>query len=331
MNSDSVGGELGAVAALGRLDTPDTAAVIEAALRLFGGESFTVSDLTQTGHPVVYASDAFTRLTGYPAADIEGRNLGFLQGRDSAQDAAAEARAALQEGRGVTCVVRNYRPDGTLFFNEQRHLPVGAAGELPRYLLVLQRDVTETVHAAGAEAAGRMLAESVGGKGASFGYALLLHADGRVELTWVSQACRALTGYEPAEVLATGLTALVSEDDRERFGERLLRLADADRVQDEYRLRTRGGDELWVDDFALLSWASDDRGLSAVYGVIRDVSATRQPDGGTWHEAHYDALTGLANRRLLEDRTQQALFDARREGGAVAMALFDLDHFRFLS
>lgn len=331
MKADGVNGEPATFGVLGALAGQDAGAVVEAARQLFQDESFTVSDLMQTGHPVVYASEAFVSLTGYPADDVCGRNLGFLQAGDDTQDAAAEARAALQEGRGCVCVVRNYRRDSVLFFNEQHHLPVVGGSGRPSFLVVLHRDVTDAIHAAGAEEAHHALAESVGGKGASVGYAMLLHADGSTELTWVSGACRALTGFERDEVLAGGLAALVASEDRERFAEQLAHRADGERWHGQYRLRTRSGEVVWVDDFANLTWTSPERGVRAVYGVLRDVSYAHQPSQEAWRSAHHDPLTDLANRRLLEDRAQQAVFEARREGGAVALALVDLDHFRFLN
>ncbi len=46
------------------------------------------------------------------------------------------------------------------------------------------------------------------------------------------------------------------------------------------------------------------------------------------HLAHTDALTGLANRRMLEFRGQQAFERSRRYGEALAVMAFDLDHFK---
>jgi diguanylate cyclase (GGDEF)-like protein len=45
-------------------------------------------------------------------------------------------------------------------------------------------------------------------------------------------------------------------------------------------------------------------------------------------QAMQDPLTGLANRRLLEDRAKQAIAQAQRHGGVVAVALFDIDRFK---
>jgi predicted signal transduction protein with EAL and GGDEF domain len=44
--------------------------------------------------------------------------------------------------------------------------------------------------------------------------------------------------------------------------------------------------------------------------------------------AHHDALTGLPNRNLLDDRLTQALAQARRSGNRIALCLIDLDGFK---
>ena len=49
------------------------------------------------------------------------------------------------------------------------------------------------------------------------------------------------------------------------------------------------------------------------------------------HMALYDSLTGLANRYLIQDRLQQAIFHAEREGGPLAILVVDLDHFKDLN
>ncbi len=317
----------------------DTQGVIDAALRLFGGECFTISDLTQVGHPVIYASPAFADLTGYAPEEAAGRNLGFLQRDDGDQTGNQEARAALTEGRPCACVVRNYRRDGALFYNEQRHLPILGSDGVARHLLVLQREVTAAIHAAGAESVYRELADTLGGKGASFAYALLLDGSGPARCVWVSEACRAVTGYEPGEVIERGLDDLVLDEDRGVLEASYAALRHGTRQRQGYRLRARDGRVLWVEDFAVPepegagagSQADEPQAVVAVYGVVRDVSAARQASPELWRGAHFDALTGLPNAHLLDDRLQQALFQARRDGEAVALALVDLDDFRFLN
>ena len=65
----------------------------------------------------------------------------------------------------------------------------------------------------------------------------------------------------------------------------------------------------------------------AVYVVI-DISARKERESRIQHLADHDALTGLLNRRLLEDRLQQAITIARRNESMLAVMLMDLDGFK---
>jgi diguanylate cyclase (GGDEF)-like protein/PAS domain S-box-containing protein len=69
-------------------------------------------------HPVVYANPAFEALTGYLADELVGKNLRFLQGTDRDQDGRQRLREALGRGEACRVLLRNYRKDGTLFWNE---------------------------------------------------------------------------------------------------------------------------------------------------------------------------------------------------------------------
>ncbi|THF84352.1 PAS domain S-box protein [Deinococcus sp. KSM4-11] len=93
-------------------------------------------------HPIVYVNPAFERLSGYAAAEVLHRNCRFLQGQDRDQPHLEEIRQAMAEERSVTVTLRNYRKDGTLFYNELTVSPVhDAAGTLTHYL-GFQNDVT---------------------------------------------------------------------------------------------------------------------------------------------------------------------------------------------
>lgn len=309
----------------------DGESLMDATQRLFTGECYSVSDLRKVGHPIQHVSEGFEALTGYSAESAVGRNLGFLQRNDTEQDGNAIYRDAIETGQNCTIVVRNYRQDGTLFWNEQRHYPIHDAAGKVTHLVTVQRDVSETVHAAGAQAVGQELTSSLEGDGGFFSYALLLDDAGGHRLVWVSDGSRIVTGYEPAELMTSGLAALVEPNDRGLVEARMRSLRQQDRRSDQYRLRTKDGRLLWVEDFGSRSWSSREAGLVAVYGVVRDVTASRKKGGELWQLAHFDALTGLPNRHLLEDRAQQALFQARRNRTGLALALVDLDNFRFVN
>ena len=102
-----------------------------------------ISDLAQPDLPIIYVNPAFERITGYPAPDVLGRNARFLMGGDTAQLGVEEIRAAIRERREGGAVLRNYRKDGTLFWNDLAISPVrNAAGEATHFVGVIN-DITE--------------------------------------------------------------------------------------------------------------------------------------------------------------------------------------------
>ncbi len=91
-------------------------------------------DALDPEHPVLYVNPAFVALTGYAAAELVGRNLRLLQGEDRDQDARQRIRESM--GRAETCrvLLRNYRKDGTVFWNEVTIVPLlDAAGRVTHY------------------------------------------------------------------------------------------------------------------------------------------------------------------------------------------------------
>ena len=93
--------------------------------------------------PLVYVNPAFERITGYTASEVLGRNCRFLQGPERAQEALEEVRAAITDQRETRVMLRNYRRDGQLFFNQFSLAPVrGDDGELTHFVGVLN-DVSE--------------------------------------------------------------------------------------------------------------------------------------------------------------------------------------------
>jgi len=302
-----------------------------AARRLFAGESFVVSDARQVGNPIVHASPEFEALTLYPVSELIGRDVGFLMRDDTDQPAAAEARASALAGKAASAVVRAYRADGSFFYAEQRHYPLRDEDGQVAFVLTLVSDVTERVHADAAQEVARELNATLEGDGRFFHYALLVKDDGTVEVPWASESFAMVTGYPVADLVASGFARFVHEEDRGRFAERLAALRGQERRVDQYRMVTQGGAVVWVEDFAVRRWRSDEAGVTAVYGVAQDVTMAKRGASEMWRLAHVDPLTGLPNHYLLEDRVQQAQLLARRNGTYLALAILDLDHFRFVN
>jgi diguanylate cyclase (GGDEF)-like protein/PAS domain S-box-containing protein len=87
-------------------------------------EGVALIDAQAPDHPVIYVNPGFVTLTGYQAADLLGRNLRLLQGDDREQDGRHRFREAIRLGEICRVLMRNYRKDGRLFWNDMTMLPL---------------------------------------------------------------------------------------------------------------------------------------------------------------------------------------------------------------
>ena len=107
----------------------------------------TIADATLPDLPLIYVNRAFEELTGYPAEEVLGKNCRFLQGDERDPEALARIHEALENGTDTTVLLKNFRKNGTLFWNELRLSPIhtGSEGDSPDYFVGIQTDVTEKV------------------------------------------------------------------------------------------------------------------------------------------------------------------------------------------
>lgn len=103
----------------------------------------TITDPNEEGNPIVYANDKFEEITGYDSQRVVGRNCRFLQGEATDEAAVDRLRTAVEHEGSTEVELRNYRADGTAFWNEVVLAPVFEAdGDVVNFT-GFQRDVTK--------------------------------------------------------------------------------------------------------------------------------------------------------------------------------------------
>jgi len=101
-----------------------------------------LTDPHREDNPIVFVNRAFIELTGYPGAELLGRNCRLLQGPDTDPATIAEMRRAIVEQEVVVVELRNYRKDGTAFWNALHLGPIHDSEGRLQYYFGSQWDVT---------------------------------------------------------------------------------------------------------------------------------------------------------------------------------------------
>lgn len=97
--------------------------------------------------PLIYVNPAFERMTGYNLDDVLYQDCRFLQSGDRDQPALMAIREALDSGGACREILRNYRKDGTHFWNELSLSTVYNQADQQTYFVGVQKDVTVQVKA----------------------------------------------------------------------------------------------------------------------------------------------------------------------------------------
>ncbi|WIV67384.1 PAS domain S-box protein [Natrialbaceae archaeon AArc-T1-2] len=182
----------------------------------------TLADPNQNDNPLVYANERFCELTGYDEGEVCGQNCRFLQGDETDPETVATIRQAIDAQEPVTEVIRNYRKDGTTFWNELTIAPIrDESGDLVNWV-GFQQNVTERIEREQAleETTQRLNAIIE----ASPDAIIALDADGTVQL-W-NEAAEDVFGYEEEAVIGEPIQSLgIHSDDQQSEIEQQFKLA----------------------------------------------------------------------------------------------------------
>jgi PAS domain S-box-containing protein len=172
-----------------------------------------IADARLDDLPLVYVNDGFVELTGYQHDETIGRNCRFLQGDATSEEPVTRMREAIENEESVTVELRNYRKDGTMFWNRVTLSPIkNRSGDVTHYL-GFQENVSETKVF---EQESTLFETQIAAADQAM---LITDRDGHIE--YVNPAFEQLTGYSAEDVMGNDPSFLKSGEQDDAFYQEL--------------------------------------------------------------------------------------------------------------
>lgn len=157
---------------------------------------------------------------------------------------------------------------------------------------------------------------------------ITISASGEIQM--FNPGAERMFGYSSADVIDKNIAMLMPEpyqSEHDGYLEHYLQTGEAHMIGKMREVRGRRSDsttfpmDLRISEFYL-------EGVRQFIGTIRNITERKAAEEKILHLAHYDTLTDLPNRRLVQDRIQQAYASARRAETQFAVMFIDIDKFK---
>ncbi|MDD5228805.1 MAG: EAL domain-containing protein [Methylococcales bacterium] len=276
--------------------------------------TFTEAGVVETTNP------AGAELFGYDETELLGINISVLIPKFNQIAPELNLDENISQPDGVP-VVYGFHKNGTAFpieFTLGR--PVYAN---KRQWLVIIRDITARKKA---EEGFRLMAKIFEGSTDA-----IVITNTRSRITDANEAFTTITGYEKSEVLGRHPSLLSSHKHNSHFYFGLRRTLLKTGAWSGEVWSKRKNDEIYPIWLSIYSVKDENNATTHFVGIFSDITARKNAENQLKQLAHYDALTGLANRTQFVERLKWTLEVAKRNAGQAALMFLDLDRFKLIN
>lgn len=146
----------------------------------------------------------------------------------------------------------------------------------------------------------------------------------------ISSACKRILGYEEDKFFEnpTLWEELLHPQDKGKVFQQLQLVEKGQSAKLEYRICTQDGGHKWIFDYIIPVYDDDSDAPGRFDRVVMDIDDRKRAEEELTFLAFHDPLTGLPNRRVLDDELHNALMDAKKNNLVVGLLFIDIDRFK---
>lgn len=226
-----------------------------------------VADATREDEPLIYVNDGFVELTGYSRSEILGRNCRFLQSDETSEETVAEIRRAVDTEEPIITDLRNYRKDGSMFWNRLSIQPVRDEAGIVTHFLGFQQDISDEKLYEQERTLFELQADAI--EQAVF----ITDADGTIE--YVNPTFERTTGYTAEEAIGENPRLLKSEQQDEAFYSELWETISAGDVWEAELINRRKSGERYRVKQKIVPVTNDHDEIAYFVAIEEDITDTQ--------------------------------------------------------
>ncbi|MBG1240142.1 PAS domain S-box protein [Nostoc sp. NZL] len=267
-----------------------------------------IADARLAYNPVIYVNRAFEQITGYSATDVIGQNCRFLQRTDTQQPALNDLRSSIQAGTSCKVVLRNYRKDGTLFWNELSISPIHDENGKLSHFIGIQTDISDVYN----ELCLRKLAEaSLRRQALTFEnmHDGVIITDLNENIIDWNPAAENMFGYSKAEILAKTPTILYKPEAAATLSAKIFEIINQEgRWSGEINFIRKDGSEGICETTVVC--LQDEQGKTvAIVGINHDITENKRAKEALQRQLHRTLLLEQITQEIRQSLDSRKIFE----------------------
>lgn len=269
----------------------------------------------------IKVNDRFCELTGYRARELRSMPMrSLIHAEDLPSFDATMDGLYRSRRKEASLEIRHVRKDGSVFWGSVSVSPLWTANPHPEFSLLVLRDVS--VRKSAEEKlllANKVFENTIEG---------IVVTDPHGQIVQVNPGFSVITGYSAEEAVGGNPRILKSDRHPQHFYHDMWdRLTKEGHWSGEIWNRRKNGES--YPEWLTISAVRNEAGQTTNYvSIFHDITELKRQQEALKYQAQHDALTGLPNRMLLDDRLRMALAQLARSDGRLALLFLDLDNFK---